>query len=90
MDVVVNSIHQKRRGRPPKAKIDSLQIDQGTSGFLRFQALRLEQVLTLRAGVMDSESKHLEIANNIRALVLSVIDDLRAKADAGSENRQAG
>lgn len=80
----------KRRGRPPKAKVEKLQISGDLPSFLRYQSLRLEHAMTLKAGVMASDSKHLEIANNIRALVLSVIDDLRAKADAGAENRQTG
>ena len=78
MDVQLETT-QRRRGRPHKASIQL--VDNTTSSFLRYQVQRLELAMSMRSGVMDSESKHMEIANNVRAIVLAVIDDMKAKAD---------
>ena len=68
----------KPRGRPRKESIPMMAPD--IPAFLNYQADRLEIAMRMKSGVMDSESKHLEIANNIRAIVLGVIDELRSKA----------
>ncbi len=76
----------KRRGRPPKLisrdishlpqsadqMENSIEINQ-----LHFWAMRLELAANMRAGVMDSDSRHQEVANTIKDIVLSVVSEMR-------------
>lgn len=78
MDVELAERMPKKRGRPRMTSIPIMAPD--IPSFLNYQAMRLEFAMKQRAGVMDSESKHLEVANNVRQVVLAVIDDLRNKA----------
>ena len=39
---------------------------------------RLEKLLEVRAGVMDSESRHLEVSQGIRSNILTIAAELRA------------
>jgi hypothetical protein len=73
----------KRRGRPPKARpaevtpLVPIAADDYRQ-FMQHCALRLELALKLKPGVMDSESRHLELANQLREIVQSVADELRS------------
>lgn len=48
--------------------------------FLQDCALRLELGAELKAGCMDSESRHMEVANTIKSVMLEIAAELRAKA----------
>ena len=72
----------KRRGRPPKEKVGENFVDvkfDDLGLMMAHWAYRLELAAAMRAGVMDSESKHLEVQNAIRDIVLSVAEELRSK-----------
>lgn len=69
-------------GRPRKNKIT--MNDDGSVDLVYAQdliehwAYRLELAAALRAGVMDSESRHLEVARQKEAIMLAVAAEMRA------------
>ncbi len=80
----------KRRGRPPMNRIvdnqdgsSSLHMAPRTPTYpeisekISHWAYRLELAAHMKAGVMDSDSRHQEVANAIRDIVLSVVSEMR-------------
>lgn len=55
----------------PRPAIDDSQ--------LRYWIDQLDHASKLRAGVMDSESRHLDVQRTIQMIVSSVADDIRSK-----------
>ena len=67
-----------RRGRRTDAEI-AAEAMTDMKDFLQSCALRLELAAQLRAGNMDSESRHQEVAASIKAVMLEIAAELRAK-----------
>lgn len=73
----------KRRGRPRKTNIEIVNNALQTLGTIDLNeniahwAYRLELAAHMKAGVMDSDSRHQEVANTIRDIVLSVVSEMR-------------
>ncbi len=71
----------KRRGRRSDAEIvnEALKTLGNThqSEQIAHWAYRLELAAHMKAGVMDSDSRHQEVANTIRDIVLSVVSEMR-------------
>lgn len=74
----------KRRGRPPKIALDAI----AESAYVAIQpdifekiahwAYRLELANAMKAGLMDSESRHQEVARQREAIIASVIAEMKA------------
>ncbi len=80
----------KRRGRPPLNRIIDngdgsaklAQLPRYESNAIKDEriahwAYRLELAANMKAGVMDSESRHQEVANTIKEIVLSIVSEMR-------------
>lgn len=63
-----------KRGRPPKLHPSPMG---DRDHVLDSCAARLEHAAALRAGAMDSDSRHMEIANEMRLAMLEVAGLLR-------------
>lgn len=71
----------KRRGRPPKIKEGENFVDIKFDELdlkIAHWAYRLELANAMKAGLMDSESRHQEVAAQREAIVASVIAEMRA------------
>jgi hypothetical protein len=71
------SEHIEKRG-PGRPRLPTPLDDM--KEFLQDCALRLELGAELKAGCMDSESRHMEVANTIKSVMLEIAAELRAKA----------
>lgn len=71
----------KRRGRKSDVEIINEALKTlGTvdnSERIAHWAYRLELAANMKAGAMDSESRHMEVANTIKSIVLSVVEEMR-------------
>lgn len=65
---------EKRRGRPPKMVPDTTSARDHV---LDCCADALERAAAMRAGNMDSDSRHLAVVEEIRSIVLDVAQQLR-------------
>lgn len=68
------AIDTLRRGRPPNPP--RVAVDEST---LRYWLEQLEHASKLKAGAMDSESRHMDIQQTIKLIVVSIADDIRSR-----------